>query len=109
MMNAQERHEYFDKHVDMAVEVEYESGGRHWYHMKGAEVKKFLDNLDEDEYFSDCDFVVRQSDAWVRSVLNHAEVNFFQNHAWCKRHGIDGSLNKVLNFIIDENLVPFFS
>lgn len=38
-----------------AVEVEFDTGGRIWHHMKESEVDDFIANLTEWEFFSDCD------------------------------------------------------
>lgn len=65
--------EYFDNNVDMAVEIEYEDGGRNWYTMKGPEVKEFCDErVAGGDYISDIDYCANQSDPAIREILDEA-------------------------------------
>lgn len=65
---------YFEENVIMAIEVEYENGGRCWHEVKGSEVKAFLEALDKDEdrFFSDMDYCTRQEDPQIGEVLKKA-------------------------------------
>lgn len=96
---------YFEEHVNMAVEIEYEYGGRNWYTMKGSEVKSFCDSYeDSEDGVSDIDYATKQDDEWVRKVLNAAYYNWMHNLDWCKSKGIH-SLWTLVDYIIDNRLV----
>ena len=95
---------YFEANVNMAVEVEYEVGGRHWSVMKGDKVKAFCDNLDEDEYLSDIDYATKQDDPWVRKVLNTAMYNWVNNQKWWKAKNFT-CFDDVVDHIIKNKLV----
>ena len=95
--------EYFENHVDMIVELDGDYG-KHRTCMKASEVNKYLDNLSEGEYFSDCDYRCKQSDSWVRKVLNTANYNWTNNRDWLMKKNFT-SFDDVVNYIIDNNLV----
>ncbi len=96
---------YFNENVIMAVEVEYEMGGRNWSTMKGSEVKDFCNRTYEfGDYISDIDFCTKQDDEWVKKVLNHAMLNWTKNYDWCKKHNLS-SLDALIDYIIDNKLV----
>ena len=96
---------YFDAHVTMAVEIEFEDGGRFWTEVKGSELKDYCNKIYErGDYVSDIDFCSKQEDKWVRNVLNHAYYNWFENREWWKARKLT-SLNDVVKYIIDNKLV----
>ena len=96
---------YFNENVMMAVEVEYEMGGRNWTTMKRTEVKNFCNHTYElGDYISDIDFACKQEDSWVKKVLNHAMLNWTKNQNWCKKHSLS-SLDALIDYIIDNKLV----
>ena len=97
--------EYFDNNVIMGVEVEYADGGRCWENMKGSEVKVYCEKVRQrGNYISDIDYVCKQTDAWVRKVLNTAEYNWSNNWDWVQKKGFT-SLYALVDYIIDNQLV----
>lgn len=97
---------YFNDNVMMAVEIEYEDGGRFWETMRGADVDAYLDKRCREgyAYFSDCDYCTKQPDEWCRNVLNTADLNWTKNLAWVKKQGIH-SFSELVSWIIDRQLV----
>ena len=96
--------EYFEEHVNFAVEVEYETGGRNWQVVKGVkELHKVCEFIKD--ILSDIDYCTDQDDPFCRKVLNLAWLNWHSNYEWCKQH-IEGChcLDDVINFILDNNL-----
>lgn len=69
---------YFEENVIMAIEVEYEGGGRCWREVKGSEVEAFLDAIDKDEerFLSDIDYCTKQADTAIAEVLEKAYKAF---------------------------------
>ena len=97
--------DFFENNVIVAVEVEYDMGGRCWHTMKGAEVKAYCDGVKKrGDFISDVDYCAKQNNAWCRRVLNAAHKNWHDNRDWCKRWKLN-SLDAVIDFIIDNNLV----
>ena len=97
---------YFDDNVIYGVEVEYDDGYRLWKQVVGYNLKSVLDDIEarEDEGLSDVDYSTHQPDEWCRKVLNTANLNFFKNQTWCKKHNLK-SFDEVINYIIEKQLV----
>ena len=96
---------YFDENVIMAVEVEYEGGGRCWHTMKGSEVKRYLDRLEHDEerYLSDIDYCSKQDDPEIGKIIDAAIK------IWTNREKVDTgfkSLDEVINSLLTEKPAP---
>lgn len=96
--------EYFDSHVIMAVEIEYEMGGRNWYTMKGTEVDSFCKSYeDSEDCISDIDFCSKQEDDWCRKVLDFAEDSWFNNRELVNRANVD-NLWDFVDYVIEHEL-----
>lgn len=63
--------EFFEANVIMAVEVEYEDGGRIWKTMSGSEVRSFCENI-KNCGISDIDYCTDQRDPEVQKVIDAA-------------------------------------
>lgn len=97
--------DFFENNVIVAVEVEYDMGGRCWHTMKGSEVREYCDRVEQaGDSISDIDYCTKQNNAWCRKVLNAAYKNFYDNRDWCRKWGLK-SLDDVIDFIIDNKLV----
>ena len=98
--------EYFEANVVMAVEIEYEYGGRNWNSMKGSEVKAYCDEQESfGNFISDIDYCTKQDDEWCRKVLNTAYYNWEHNRTWWNDTLKLTSLWELTNYIIDNGLV----
>jgi hypothetical protein len=109
-MNAKE---YFWSKCKMVVELEDEDGYRFWSEPMSHEAcdeyiaRKCKTEADDTKfyYFSDMDFVTTegQPNTFVKRVMKLAELNFYKNPEWCKKHNL-GSLYAVIDFICDNDL-----
>lgn len=88
--------EYFYNNVIMAVEIEYDGGGRNWNTMKGSEVQAYLDNLSEDEGFSDLDYCTKQENPEIREILDKAYEMFDAARGTGKYKNIDEAIDEVI-------------
>lgn len=95
----------FLKKVDMAVEIEYEIGGRQWYTLKGNQVKCFTNNLSDDEYVSDIDYSYQQEFEEVREILDKAENIWFHNREWWMSRNMK-SLQEVIDALLEDDDAP---
>ena len=64
--------EFFDAKVTMAVEIEYDFGGREWRTMRGEDVQAFINKLEEDESLSDIDYCTQQENPEIQKILDQA-------------------------------------
>lgn len=87
----------FNNLVVMAVEVEYEDGGRVWRTMSGDEVKAFCDKVrkSSDKFISDIDYCAEQCDD-VQKVLDEAYKMFRENSAF-------KSLEAAINYLLEDD------
>ncbi len=88
--------EYFYNNVIMAVEIEYDGGGRNWNTMKGSEVQTYLDNLSEDEGFSDLDYCTKQENPEIREILDKAYEMFDAARGTGKYKNIGEAIDEVI-------------
>lgn len=87
----------FDAEVIMAVEIEYEDGGRNWYTMHSAEVKPFIDaRVATGDYLSDIDYSSQQEPE-VREILDKAWEIFMQDS---KKFG---SFDKAIDSLLEDD------
>lgn len=109
-MNAKE---YFWSECRMVVELEDEDGYRFWSEPMSHKAcdeyiaRKCKTEVDNTKfyYFSDMDFVTTESqpNTFVKRVMKLAELNFYKNSEWCKKHNL-GSFYAVIDFICDNDL-----
>lgn len=96
--------QYFEQNVVMAIEVEYETGGRCWHTMKGSEVKGYLDRLEQDDnrYFSDIDYCSKQDDPEIGKIIEAAIK------IWTDREKSAGfrTLDEVIDSLLVETPAP---
>lgn len=95
----------FNKKVDMAVEIEYADGYRHWTTMKGTQVNYFINNLSDDEYISDVDYSYQQEFKEIRELLDKAEDIWFNNREWWESRNMK-CLDEVINALLEDDDVP---
>lgn len=90
--------EYFEQNVIMAVEVEYEGGGRCWHTMKGSEVKEYLDKLEQDEYrfLSDIDYCSKQNDPEIGKIIDAAIEIWRDKEKSAKFKNLDDVIDSLL-------------
>ena len=93
---------YFEQNVIMAVEVEYEDGGRCWHTMKGSEVQAYLDSLDQMDgvYLSDVDYAGKQEVPEIRAILDKAWEVFMNDVKGF------GSYDKAIDSLLEETETP---
>lgn len=98
--------DYYDKHVDMAVEFEDEDGYKYWEECKGSEVDALIKKHTADgrTYFSDMDLNSKQSDPKVKEFLNFVFYNTDHNPNF-KDKGMWSVLEKAfgVEFTIPNN------
>ena len=98
--------DYYDKHVDMAVEFEDEDGYKYWEQCKGNEVDSLIKQHTADgrTYFSDMDLNSKQSDPKVKEFLNFVFYNTDHNPNF-KDKGMWSVLEKAfgVEFTIPNN------
>lgn len=89
---------YFEENVIMAVEVEYEDGGRCWREVKGSNMGAFLDALDKDEerFLSDIDYCTKQADPAIAEVLEKAYKAFDESRGTGKFKNIREAIDMFL-------------
>ena len=98
--------EYFDEHVVIAVEVEFQEGGREWYYEKGIDkAEQLIESVQEyGDYLSDFDYASKsRQEPFIKRVLNLADLNFWKNKTWMERNKLD-SYDDVVYFILDNEL-----
>lgn len=94
--------EYFNDNVVMAIEVEYEDGGKEWHTKDGWMVDRFCERvLQCGDFISDIDYSTTQRDDWCRKVLNLADYNWRNNQDWCRKMEFK-SLDDLIDWIIDN-------
>lgn len=90
--------EYFEQNVIMAIEIEYEDGGRHWNTMKGSEVKEYLDRLEHNEgrYLSDVDYCSKQNDPEIGKIIDAAIEIWRDKEKSAKFKNLDDVIDSLL-------------
>lgn len=88
--------EFFDANVIMAVEIEYDFGGRHWTEMKGSEVQDFLNNLGESEGLSDIDYCTKQENPEIKEILDQGYKMFNEARGTGKYKNIDEAIDEAI-------------
>lgn len=90
--------EYFEQNVIMAIEIEYEDGGRHWNTMKGSEVEEYLDRLEHDEgrYLSDIDYCSKQNDPEIGKIIDAAIEILRDKEKSAKFKNLDDVIDSLL-------------
>lgn len=90
--------EYFEQNVIMAIEIEYEDGGRHWNTMKGSEVEEYLDRLEHDEgrYLSDIDYCSKQNDPEIGKIIDAAIEIWRDKEKSAKFKNLDDVIDSLL-------------
>lgn len=90
--------EYFEQNVIMAIEIEYEDGGRHWNTIKGSEVEEYLDRLehDEDRYLSDIDYCSKQNDPEIGKIIDAAIEIWSDKEKSAKFKNLDDVIDSLL-------------
>lgn len=92
----------FEQKVDMAVEIEYETGGRHWTVMKGSEVDAYIDGLGEYASLSDVDYSYKQEFEEVRNLLDKAEDIWFNHKEWWQERNFT-YLGQVIDALLEDD------
>ena len=88
--------EFFDANVIMAVEIEYDCGGRHWTEMKGSEVQDFINNLGESEGLSDIDYCTKQENPEIKEILDQGYKMFDEARGTGKYKNIDEAIDEAI-------------
>lgn len=88
--------EFFDANVIMAVEIEYDFGGRHWTEMKGSDVQDFLNNLGESEGLSDIDYCTKQENSEIKEILDQGYKMFDEARGTGKYKNLDEAIDEAI-------------
>lgn len=92
--------EYFKANVIMAVEIEYDGGGRRWREIKCSNLRAYLDKIakSEDKCISDIDYCTEQEDAGVKEIIDKATEIWMDSE---KRKGFK-SYDEVIDSLLEE-------
>ena len=87
--------EYFEANVIMAVEVEYDGGGRSWRMMPGKDVRRFCENV-RNCGISDIDYAAEQDDPEIQKIIDEARAIWMDSERRVGFKSYDEAINSLL-------------